>query len=98
MTFDGETTAWLFGIGVGGGLGAVATYGLHRNAFDFGRAMMDRAATLRGLLQDLQTAEGRYRQKYSDRGNDHPETNKAWLEMRDAGNAARLFIMTGRKK
>lgn len=91
---DAEANAWLCGIGIGAVIGAAVVYFLQRQVFEFGNRMLERNAMLRPLLQRLHCAEGRYRQKHDQLGDQHQATCAAWDELREAGNAARTYLLT----
>lgn len=89
---SGEASAWLSGLAAGVIIGGAAVYALHFHAFRFARRIQGKNAVLRALLFDLQSAEGRYRQSADYSGEQHPQTMRAWEDMRETGNRARQHL------
>lgn len=84
--------AFYYGFIAGAALGGVAACALCWDHLRRACKALREYHEMRALLFNLQTAEGRYRQRFDTLGEMHRDTIEAWDDMRTAGNAARAYL------
>lgn len=85
-------TCYLSGLFAGVVVGGVATYALLWRVSEHNHALAGEVRALRVLLNNLQSAESRYRSAADQLPSDHCCVAGAWDRLKDTGDAARRYL------
>jgi len=85
-------TCYLSGLFAGAVVGGVAAYALLWRVSEHNQYLTDEVRSLRVLLNNLQSAESRYRSAADQLPNDHRSVAGAWDRLKDTGDAARQHL------